>query len=345
MVRLTVRHADEFIECMIYIIDMREVNLRGVDLNLLVILEALLESRQVTHAAHRLNMSQPAVSRALSRLRVLFGDALLVRGDSGLVLTERGRELQAPLTAALSGVSRLIAEPEFDPGTATTPIRIGCLDLEASIYLAPVIERLQRAAPGMPVEIHSHPADYFDGLAAGNLHLAISGLEPQQGQAAFHRRIVDSTTSVCLMRDRHDLAEGRMTLERYLEARHGVVAITGKGPAIMDGRLAAIGRTRHVVLRLSSFLNVPDACSGTDIVFSLPHRIAERLARRERLVTRALPSALQSPGFPMYLYWHSRHHDDAMHRWLRRLVIDNAAFHANASGSRYERPAGSAAPS
>ena len=330
---------------MIYIMPMREVNLRGVDLNLLVILEALLEARHVSQAAHRLNMSQPAVSRALSRLRAVFDDALLVRGDAGLVLTERGRELQAPLGAALAGVSRLIADPQFDPATATTPVRLGCLDLEASIYLAPVIEHLQRVAPAMPIEIHAQPADYFDRLAAGDLHLAISGLEPQQRQSVFHRRVIDTTASVCLMRDQHELAHGPMTLDRYLEASHGVVAITGKGPAIMDQRLAAMGRTRRVVLRLSSFFNVPDACSDTDIVFSLPHRVAERLARNERLTTRVLPSALQSPGFPMYLYWHSRHHDDAMHQWLRRLVIDHAAFHANDSGSVHERPAGSAAPS
>jgi len=83
----------------------------------------------------------------LSRLRALFDDALLVRGDAGLVLTDRGRELQAPLGAALAGVSRLIADPQFDPATATTPIRLGCLDLEASIYLAPVIAQSCSRSP------------------------------------------------------------------------------------------------------------------------------------------------------------------------------------------------------
>ncbi|MEX0430871.1 LysR family transcriptional regulator [Spiribacter insolitus] len=322
---------------------MHEVNLRTLDLNLLVVLQALLEARHVSHAAERLNMSQPAVSRALGRLREMFGDALLVRSPSGLVLTERARDLQQPLADALTGISRLVAEPGFDPTTATTPVRLGCLDLEAAIYLAPAVERLRRAAPGMPVEIHSHPDDYFGLLAEGRLHLAISALEPRQRQAEFHRRVIDTIWSECLMSRDNPLASGPMTLDRYLRARHGVVAITGKGPAIMDQRLEAMGRNRRVVLRLSSFFNVPDSCVGTDVVFSLPHRIASRLARDSLLVTRPLPEALQSAGFPMYLYWHSRHHGDPMHQWLRRLVMNGAADMASDPEKEHERLGGSQA--
>ena len=321
---------------MVYILPMQEVNLRTLDLNLLVILQALLEVRHVSQAAERLNMSQPAVSRALGRLRTMFGDALLVRGPSGLVLTTRARDLRQPLADALAGITRLVASPGFDPASATAPVRLGCLDLEAAIYLSPVVERLRVAAPGMPVEIYSHPDDYFGMLAEGRLHLAISGLEPQRREAAFHRRVIDKTWSECLMSADHPLSRGPMTLARYLQANHGVVAITGKGPALMDQRLEGMGRTRRVVLRLSSFFNVPDSCAGTDIVFSLPHRIAARLARDRLLVTRPLPEALQSASFPMYLYWHSRHHGDPMHQWLRRLVMAGGVDEAQESGSAYE---------
>ena len=328
---------------MLYIFTMHEVNLRRLDLNLLVVLGALLETRHVSRAAEQLDMSQPAVSRALGRLRDLFGDSLLVRGPSGLVLTGRARDLRQPLADALAGISRLVAEPDFDPATATTPVRLGCLDLEAAIYLSPVVERLRAAAPDMPVEIHSHPDDYFGLLAEGRLHLAISGLEPRQRQAEFHRRVIDTTWSECLMSADNPLASGAMTLGRYLRANHGVVAITGKGPAIMDQRLEAMGRTRRVVLRLSSFFNVPDSCAGTDVVFSLPHRIASRLARDPLLVTRPLPEALQSASFPMYLYWHSRHHGDPMHRWLRSLVMNGAADMASDPEAEHERFGGSQA--
>lgn len=297
------------------------MNLRAVDLNLLVVLEALLEERHVTRAAEALAMSQPAVSRALSRLRELFKDPLLVRGPQGFVLTARARQLQPALAEVLADVSHLMMPPAFDPAQSNAVIRLGCLDLEAAIYLRGLVAVIRREAPGMSLDIYSHPDDFFTRLAAGDLHLAISGLEPTQHADQFHRRVIDRSALECLMGAGNPLAKGELTLERYLAASHGVVSITGKGPAIMDLRLQAIGRSRDVVLKLSSFLNVPDACAESDVVFALPQRLATRLARDPSLVTRSLPHALQTAPMPMYLYWHQRNHQDPMQQWLRERVL------------------------
>ena len=303
---------------------MRETNLRLLDLNLLVVMQALLAEQHVTRAAQRLDMSQPAVSRALKRLRELFDDPLLVRGSEGLVLTDRAAALRDPLERLLAEIDHMVSATGFDPATATGSIRIGCLDLEARIYLPRLVERVRRLAPGMDVEVYSHPDDFFTRLAEGRLHLAISGLEPARSDGQFHRRVIDHTWPECVMSSANPLAAAPLTVSGFLGARHGIVSITGEGPALMDERLRLMGRSRRVVVRLSSFFNVPDACAGTDILFSLPHRIAERLARDNDLCVRSLPPTLRGDGFPMYLYWHARHHADAMHRWLRQLVISQA---------------------
>lgn len=302
---------------------MRETNLRSMDLNLLVVLQALLVEQHVTRASARLGMSQPAVSRSLKRLREAFADPLLVRSAEGLVLTDRASALREPLDRLLGEIDQMVSSTAFDPQTAEGSIRLGCLDLEAGIYLRNIVEVVRTQAPNMDLEIYSHPDDFFDRLAKGRLHLAISGLEPEGHHEQFHRRVIDQTWPECLLSRAHPLAHRPITLARFLEARHGIVSITGEGPALMDDRLSALGRSRRVVLRLSSFFNVPDACENTDVIFSLPHRIARRLGQeRASLCVRELPDELRSGGFPMYLYWHARHHADAMHQWLRRIVIE-----------------------
>jgi len=300
---------------------MRQVDLRSLDLNLLVILRALLAAQHVSRAAEQLGMSQPAVSRSLKRLREVFDDPLLVRGPDGLSLTDRAMHLQEPLDRVLGEIHQLVSATSFDPARASGSIRLGCLDLEASIYLGDMVSVVRRDAPGMDLEIYSHPGDFFTRLARGQLHLAISGLEPRRNADQFHRRVIDRTWSECLMSAKHPLASGEMTLSRFLDANHGIVSITGEGPALMDDQLRRLGRSRRVMVRLSSFFNVPDACLDSDVIFSLPHRMARRLSQHGGIVRRPLPDELRAGGFPMYLYWHARHHADAMHRWLRQTVV------------------------
>ena len=301
---------------------MHKTNLRAVDLNLLVVLEALLAERHVTRAAESLAMSQPAVSRALNRLRELFHDPLLVRGATGLVPTAHARQLEPALSEVLAGIRQLMAPMVFDPAESRQTIRLGCLDLEAAIYLSALVPIIRNDAPGMHLDIYSHPDDFFVRLATGDLDLVISALDPASQADQFHRRVIDRSALECLMGADNPLAAGDMTLERYLSANHGVVSITGKGPAIMDMRLQALGRTRNVVLNLSSFLNVPDACAESDVVFALPQRLAGRLARDQLLVTRPLPDELRGKPMPMYLYWHQRNHQDPMQQWLRARVLE-----------------------
>jgi DNA-binding transcriptional LysR family regulator len=127
------------------------------------------------------------------------------------------------------------------------------------------------------------------------------------------------------MSEQNPLAQGELTLERYLSAAHGFVSISGKGPAIVDMHLKQMGYQRRVAARLSSFFNIPEFCEHTDLIFAVPARLAERLCQSHKLVTRPLPSEIPQPIIQFYLYWHARFHQDPMHRWFRQLVLENRA--------------------
>jgi DNA-binding transcriptional LysR family regulator len=299
---------------------MQEVNLRSVDLNLLVILDALLEERQVTRAAEKLHMSQPAVSRALQRLRQTFSDPLLVRSNEGFDLSERAASLKLELKLVLGHIQQMIAEPEFDPHSSRQTVSFAGPDLELALYLPKLLGIMEEKAPNMVFSLDSRPADYFEKLAKGEIHFAISGIEPSSGEDQFHRVVLDYTSVALLMGKHNPLAEGEITFERYLSARHGFVSLTGQGPSIIDGRLKELRKRRKTVLRLTSFMGIADFCESSDVVFMLPTSLLERISVGRNLVMRPLPEELAAPRFGFYLYWHERFHKDPMHRWIRQQI-------------------------
>ncbi|MGB0467119.1 MAG: LysR family transcriptional regulator [Pontibacterium sp.] len=298
---------------------MREVNLRAVDLNLLVVLQVLLQERHVSRAAVKLNMSQPAVSRALQRLRDTLADPLLVRTREGYDLSARAREMVPRLDVLLHGASLLIQPPRFDPETATDTLRLAGLDLEMALYLPRLTKKLHQEAPHLKIELVPQTELHFHKLDMGEVHFSLTGLEPEFSSDQFHRSPVDSMTAVCLMDTQNSLADG-MTLDQYVNCQHGMVSITGKGPGMMDEALGQLGLARKLSLRLSSFMSVADFCEGTDLVFVLPERLAEHIARGRNLVTRPLPEGIKRPDIRFFLYWHARFHHDPMCLWVRDKI-------------------------
>lgn len=301
---------------------MREVNLRSVDLNLLVILQQLLITRHVTQAADRLHMSQPAVSRALQRLRETFDDPLLVRTSQGYDLSARAVTMLPDLQTLLSGMEQLIAEPEFHPELSEDVIRVYGLDLEVACFVSPLIHVLRGEAPRMRLEVRTEPRDHFELLESGDVHFTLTGLTPKTGEDQYRRLLIAQTKSVCLMSGDNPLAEGELTLDRYLSASHGLVSITGVGPGIVDDRLAALGRKRHLALRLSNFMTAGDFCETTDLLFVMPEIVAQRIACGRNLMLKKVPEELTGPPINFYLYWHERYHRDPMCRWIRQRILE-----------------------
>ncbi|ESR22684.1 LysR family transcriptional regulator [Lutibaculum baratangense] len=300
---------------------MREVDLRRVDLNLLVVLAALIEERSVTRAAMRLGMSQPAASRALARLRALFSDALLADGPGGYVLTARAEEMRPLLRGTLEGVGELLDGRAFDPMRETRPVRLLMLDLEAAVLAPRLIASLAAHAPSVDLEVippGRQPLEALEGDAAD----ALVGLV-EDAPAGIRKRSLYEDHFVTLMRAEHPAAGAELTLERFLALDHVVVSTTGIGRAWVDEVLQRSGRQRRVKVRVPSFFAAVEIAARSDLVMTLPSSLARTAADMRRFVTAQPP--LDLGGVTMSLAWHARHQDAPRHVWLRRTIVEAVA--------------------
>ena len=300
---------------------MREVDLRSADLNLLVVLNALLEERSVTRAALRVGMSQPAASRALARLRDLFGDGLLVDGAGGYVLTARAEDMLPRLRDILAGIGGLLDEKTFDPARAAGSARLLMLDLEAAILGPRLIACLTDQAPALDLEIVPPGLRPLESLEEDAVDALVGVVD--QAPAGIRKRRLYEDRFVTLMRAGHPAAAGNLTLKRYLELDHMVVSVTGAGRAWVDEILAGAGRERRVKVRVPSFFAAIEIAARSDLVMTLPSRLARTAADMRRFVTKTPP--LDMGGVTMSLAWHARHQDSPRHAWLRGRIVAAAS--------------------
>lgn len=306
---------------MVYIVTMHEVDLRRIDLNLLVALEALLDEKNVTRAASRLGMSQPAASRALGRLRALFSDALLVDGPGGYVLSARAEEVRPVLRGILAGVREMVEANAFDPATATGRIRLLMPDLQAAVLAPHLLARLGREAPSLDIDIVAPGTDAVEVLEQGIADAMVSLVD--EAPAGIRRRVLYDEKLETLMRAEHPALARKLTLERFLALEHIVVSVTGVGPAPVDEVLARIGRTRRVKLRVPNFFAAVEIAARSDLIMTLPSSLARAAANMKRFVS--LPPPLDLGSFTMSLVWHARQQDAPRHIWLRRAIVAAAA--------------------
>ena len=304
---------------MFYIIFMHQTDIYAIDLNLLKALNALLETESVSRAAELVNLSQPAMSRALNRLQHVVKDPLLVRSGRGMVLTPRGEALREPVRAALSQISIIFKPEVFDPSTAQDRFRIMAPDYLAQIIMPPVLAQVFNVAPGIRVEMENLSAAGISELCEGKIALGFGVvddgpvLENVASQALFKDR------QVCLMRKGHPLTRGRMDLERYASASHALLSITGKGGGRIDDVLQAHGLSRTIALRLTQFMTISAVIVPTDLIITVPEALAKQVMTSD-LIAVPLPKELQLPSFTVSQIWHERLTKDAAHQWLRRLV-------------------------
>jgi len=316
-----------------YIIDMREMDLRKADLNLLVVLNALLDERSVTRAAMRLDMSQPAASRALARLRALFSDRLLVDGPGGYLLTARAEGMRPLLQQTLASVGDVLDGRGFDPAQATGSVRLAMLDLEAAVVAPRLIARLAHEAPRLDLEVVSPGPRLTDALEADSVDALIGVV--RDAPAGIRKRLLYQDGFVTLMRAGHPVAGRKLTLDRFLELDHLVVSIAGTGRALVDEMLARRGKRRRVKVRVPSFLAAVEIAARSDLIMTLPSSLARTAADMRRFVMA--PPPLPLGGVPMSLVWHARHQDSPRHVWLRRTVVTAVADIGSSLADRNER--------
>lgn len=297
------------------------MDLHRIDLNLLVSLDVLLAERNVTRAARRLSLSQPALSAQLRQLRDLFGDPLLLPAARGMTPTARALELQAPLREMLATLSSLIAERQpFDPATARDTFRIAATDSIQVVVCVQLIARLRSLAPGVRVALL--PADgtrLGEQLASGELDLAL--VTPQAMPPLLRTRPLYDESFLCLLRRDHPAGKRPLDLDTFCNLDHVLVSPTGGGFAgIVDEVLAQLGRKRHVVVSLTSFLVVPALMAESDLICTIPARLARRW--NDTLSIMAPPCEVR--GFSIHMGWHPRAHSDPAQRWLREQILESA---------------------
>ncbi|KZB71874.1 MULTISPECIES: LysR family transcriptional regulator [Thalassospira] len=300
-------------------------DIRKLDLNLLVTLDTLLAERNVTHAAKRLNLSQPAISTRLTRLRDLLGDPLLLPAQRGMIPTERALELQEPLHQALEGVRRVVAENSpFDPSTITATIAIAASDYVQYAILMPLLDVLRRDAPGIKVAWRTIDTSMLDTqMARGDVSLALS--TPQTAPETLRMRKIYREEYVAIARCDHPAIDRSLDLDSFCALDHVIVSPEGggfEGPA--DDALAALGRKRNVALSAPGFLVVPEIVARSDMIALVPSRVAKGRTGQIRMFDPPMPVT----GFDMALIWHDRTTTHPLHRWLRDRIT---ALIANAS--------------
>ncbi|TFH82275.1 LysR family transcriptional regulator [Pseudomonas kribbensis] len=291
-------------------------DLRRIDLNLLVILDALLSEQHVTRAAERLHLSQPAVSHALARLRDLLGDPLLVRAGSGLVPTARALELVAPLAEALAQVQSLLAPNTFDPASARRIFRLAMSDYGAAIILPGLIRTLRAEAPGIDLQIsHASREGMVEGLLNGDIDLAAGVLPELPGELCstplFEERYV------CLL-DRQSLpAEGVLDLPTYLSRPHVLLEMRGSGTPEIERTLTALRERRRVAVSLPHWSVAPQFISGTDLILTVASRALKDVDDDSLIV---VPPPFEIAPFTFVSAWHKRRGGDQALNWLNRRI-------------------------
>lgn len=315
---------------------MRKTNDHQPDLALLPALRLLLEERNVTRAAERAGMSQPSMSRALARLRRLFGDELLVRGPSGSTPTARALALADELPAVLDEVARLIRPPRFEPATAVQRFTIMTVDYISLVLLPMVLSRVRREAPGIELDIRNVGGlEFTDALATGAIDFAIGVEADIGGSRGLYRQRLFEDGYVCLMPRRIARGLKALPLDAYLALPHALVTITGRGGGPVDLALERIGRSRRIALRVQPFLAAPWMIAGSDLAVTLPQRLGERVAASAGLAVFDVPLDLGT--FALSQVWHARRHRDPAHAWLREVIAAAARRLDHARPARRRR--------
>ena len=295
------------------------MNLRSLDLNLLLVFDAIYTERSISKAASRLNLSQPGVSNSLRRLRKSLEDPLFKRDAQGMSPTPRAKTLREPIRQALDLLeSGLRSDESFDFAGSIREFVIAVEDYGEAIVLPRFIDWLASVAPNIRVRIRPETSSALQvELREGTVDLALDYFTLEG--TGFNSRCVLSETLVSLARQDHPHIGERLNLETYLALRHVVIEPHPMAKSMIDLTLAKRGLKRHITLTVPHFLSMPVVVQSSDMICTLPRRMAYLYADHFRLKTYSVP--LRMPEFPVYLIWHDSFDNDPGHLWLRNHII------------------------
>ncbi len=295
-------------------------NIAGKDLNLLMVFEALALERNVSRAASRLHLSQSAVSHALGRLRDAFGDDLFVRAPRGVVPTARATALQPRILQVLEAVRGVYRQDEeFTPKAATGQIRLGSTEAFEHIALPKLIPLLTREAPNLVLNSRMvHGKLPKEDMEQGVCDVAIAGFFGDLPEGFYKRKLYDDGF-VCVVRKDHPRIKKAPTLDEYVAEGHLLISPQGDLHGLVDRQLEKKKKSRKVVAGISNFLTPGSVVAGSDLILTLPSRMADLHRRLFQLNIYEIP--LSVPPITMLMTWHERTHRDPLHQWFREKLV------------------------
>jgi DNA-binding transcriptional LysR family regulator len=293
------------------------MNVASLDLNLLVALEALLQEESVSRAGQKIGLSQPAMSHALSRLRGLLGDPLLVRTGGRMALTLRALSLKHSVKDALERVCEIFVSDSFVPESSTRTFRIFMSDYASSLLLSSISKEVQLSAPGVRIEVHPWRGVAADSKETGRIPDVVVACQ-MRDVPGFYRQRLYTDRDVCVMRAGHRLYRKNFNLKTFLEAPHAAVAALEFSADPVDTWLQEVGHPRDVVVTVPHYTEALHLVAETELIAVIPELLVRAYASKLNLVTKAVP--LDVGTFDQYLLHSARTHADLGCTWLRQLI-------------------------
>lgn len=306
-------------------------NFRTLDLNLLRVFDAVMTEGSVTRAAEVLAMTQPAASHALKRLNAWLSEPLFQRSAAGMTPGARATALWPQVRAALQDLERVLAPGDFDPGRDAAEFRLAMSDASAGVLVPALVAAVEREAARADLRVaplttrdprpmlHAEEAD----LAIGYFPALFSAMLAEGERSLLRHVRLHQTPYVCVMRPQHPLAEQALTLERYVQAHHVLVSVSGRAYAEVDEALARLGRRRRVVLTVNQYHLAGRVVAQSDLLTVLPHSYVTGSVPGP-VVVRPLP--VEIGPLTVDMVWLARRDSDPAHRWLRERVLGAGVF-------------------
>ncbi|MDR3370287.1 LysR family transcriptional regulator [Rhodoferax sp.] len=290
-----------------------------IDIRLLAVFEEIYKTRSVTAAAAALDLGQPAVSVALSKLRHNFGDQLFVRTSVGMEPTPFSEGLIQPVRQAMEALDLVMGHHhDFDPASSQRIFRICMTDISQLVLFPKLWETLRVSAPGVRFEIFPVSQDIARLLESGEADLAM-GYMPQL-EAGFYQTLLFNQSFVCMVSANHPRIRSKLTRELFESEDHAVITSSGAAPLLIDQELDRQGMKRRIALKIPNFIGAALVVEHTDLIITIPERLGVVL--QGRAAVKTFPVPFPSSQYAVKQHWHERFHNDPGSRWLRRLIAD-----------------------
>ncbi|MEC7370613.1 MAG: LysR family transcriptional regulator [Pseudomonadota bacterium] len=302
------------------------MKLSDIDLNLFVVFNAIYTEGNLTRAGEIIGITQPAVSNSLSRLRTLFDDPLFVRTADGMIPTPVTQNIIGSVRQALDLFRSSIQESEhFDPLLSEKRFRISMSDLQQAVYLPSLLKNMKKQAPHTAAECYQvRRRDLNIELASGNLDLGFD--VPLTPDPQIRHTQLRSIPQVCVVRKKHPLIKGPLTIEDYLSLEHLHISSRRGGLGIVDLALGKMGEKRNIVIRTQHYMSTAQLVVGSNLAVTVPLHFAEFL--KNVVPIMLLPLPFEVPDLETHLYWHESTDKDQANQWLRKMITDQSAHTA-----------------